>query len=98
MVVDSPVSVKDRLRSSTERELLHFADRYREEHTPGHRSCKEQEEVIGAAEIKGYPVTLIRFLGAQKRGEGLDEPAVERIAAYRDKLGLGVSQANRVRG
>ncbi|KHQ51128.1 hypothetical protein [Mameliella alba] len=92
------IAVKDRLWSATERELLYFAGRMREEHKPGHDGDTDgQRDVVSAARDRGYPVTLIRFLSAAKRADVMDEAGSERIALYRDKLGLGVSEANRAR-
>lgn len=82
------IAVKARLWQASKRELLHLADRYRSEHRPGKRSCYAQEEVCSAAALKGYPITLIRFLGAQKRADGLDAAAHRRIGLWQVRIGL----------
>ena len=84
----SDIAVKAHLWQASKRELLHLADRYRSEHKPGCRSCRAQEEVCSAASQKGYPISLIRFLGAQKRADGLDQAAHEKIGLWQRRIGL----------
>lgn len=85
----SDIAVKARLWDATKRELLHFANRYAEEHVVGSRVSDGQEGVVCAASAKGYPRTLVRNLGELARRDMADsDRAREEIQSYQIKLGL----------
>lgn len=86
---DGDRAVKLRLWSSTERELMHFASRYAEEHVIGERASEAQGGVADAAKAKGYPKVLVRKLGSLVRREMVETPdAAALMREYRVKIGL----------
>lgn len=85
---DADRGVKRRLWDATERELLHFASRYREEAAVGQKRSDAQDEVARAAKDRGCPMGLVRFLGAKKRGVEMDGAGLRAIRDYRTDIGL----------
>lgn len=85
---DGDRAVKASLWEASEREILRFAGRYRQEHCAGVAACRAQDDVADAAKQKGYPKGLIRFLGAQKRGDEMDAAGLQRLREYRQSIGL----------
>lgn len=91
---DGDRAVKLQLWSATERELMHFASRYAEEHVVGERASEAQEGVADAAKAKGYPKGLVRMLGSLVRREMVETPdAAALMREYRVKIGLESGRA-----
>lgn len=83
------IAVKLRLWEASYRELMHFAERYAEEHVVGERSSEGQESVVWAAKAKGYPIGVVRRLGSLVRRDMREAPEAKAVTErYRERLGL----------